>query len=192
MIRRFRQVLFTLTAAGSLVLCVATVVLWVRSYYVTDTLRWADPHPRRWRPGTPVWQGSMCGHGRVLYLRASAADAQHPDFYPEPLRHQTDPPVPDVTGTQWLVKRFRGVGGFAYGQGSDVSYRSRAWVVPIWFPAAASALAPAAWSMRRQRDRRSRRRLAANLCPACGYDLRATPDRCPECGEPAKRTKGAG
>ena len=40
-----------------------------------------------------------------------------------------------------------------------------------------------AW--RRARERR--RRWRQDLCPACGYDVRANPEKCPECGTPIGR-----
>jgi hypothetical protein len=54
-----------------------------------------------------------------------------------------------------------------------------AWTIPIW-----SALLPCAWPAARAsvRDLRRWNRRRRNRCPACAYDLRATPGKCPECG----------
>jgi hypothetical protein len=61
-------------------------------------------------------------------------------------------------------------------------------VAPSWAVAAALAVLPAMWLRRRRVERARAKRSLAGLCLRCGYDLRATPGRCPECGHIAAGT----
>jgi len=54
--------------------------------------------------------------------------------------------------------------------------------VRAWVPVVLFALLPALAAGRMFRRWRRRARYARNLCQRCGYDLRATPECCPECG----------
>jgi hypothetical protein len=54
---------------------------------------------------------------------------------------------------------------------------------PYWFAMLLVGVGPTLMLWRQRRRRRHRRRLG--LCLDCGYDTRATPGRCPECGQAA-------
>lgn len=55
-------------------------------------------------------------------------------------------------------------------------------VVPSWFLTIVFTVIPAVTMVKLIR---SFRRQRVGLCAVCGYDLRASPDRCPECGTAA-------
>jgi hypothetical protein len=52
-------------------------------------------------------------------------------------------------------------------------------LIPWWVASPPLGVLPALWLRRRLV---ARRRRATGRCLACGFDLRATPERCPECG----------
>ena len=64
-------------------------------------------------------------------------------------------------------------------------------VVPLWAVALSALALPVVRLAFGLRRRRVRRRVARNQCPRCGYDLRATLGRCPECGMVHSETASA-
>jgi hypothetical protein len=59
-------------------------------------------------------------------------------------------------------------------------------IVPHWLLCLAVGVLPAAWTYRHLRARP----VPPGHCRRCGYDLRASPARCPECGEAAPAAAG--
>jgi hypothetical protein len=92
----------------------------------------------------------------------------------------------DIEGSEWAwaVVHWPGASGSLvfvhyYPNRDDESGPER--TIPWWTAAALTSLAPLIFCVRNRRDRKVFCR-ANHLCVSCGYDLRATPDRCPECG----------
>ena len=184
-----RRRLFPFAAGVSALLCVAVCGLWVRSYWLMDALQYAtlptDP-PQR------LWTVASAG-GRLLvtvdeYQKPVFFDNLDSDPVLKPGWHNAFGEVTKGRDADWSRNppsrnqnpQLR-VFGFRWqwtdSDGFVVIYRSIA--IPFYALFLLSAVLPLVWIRRRRRAALVK---AAGLCPSCGYDLRATPDRCPECG----------
>jgi len=54
--------------------------------------------------------------------------------------------------------------------------------IPHWMVVGVTGILPLYWPVVFYRRKKMKGRMEGGLCLACGYDLRATPGRCPECG----------
>ena len=175
--------LTSLLTVWSLLLCAAAAALWVRSYWRPDHLARnpVDPERRQYRQDkVQSYAGRVClqfllftNSADVFELRKWAQSAALHQAW----RHDAKVlfGVPDASGRErnWpylLIYGGEPVSGFIA-------------VVPYWLVVALTGVLPAKAAATAVTSRRRRRRALAGQCVACGYDLRATPGRCPECGD---------
>ena len=171
----------------SLLVLLADLTIWVRSYCVRDIIA---RHAESTEPTLARSSAVMLvtARGRLAFgyssdvqvfsapMEARVAGLRLPKGPRISWEWLRDDPDCDGPNDRWF-NRF----GFGYTatRGYGITPDEMWGWIPCWFVLLLSAIAPTMW-LRRHRRRRARAR--SGQCPVCGYDLRATPDRCPECG----------
>jgi hypothetical protein len=173
-----RRRLFNFAAAVSLVICVASIALLARSFWIADTLIRTHFDPRYDEMVTRRFD-SECG--RLTY-----------DGMTDPIAGW---PVSDGTRALfaaedgWTYKTDRSHNRLRLRDSLlSVTWWNRVKLmagteryidVPAWPITLLTTVLPVLFVLR---YRLAARRRKIGRCPTCGYDLRASPDRCPECG----------
>jgi hypothetical protein len=194
-----RRIIVNGATVVSLLLCVATAALWVRSYRISDKWHWSRVPDGRSNQGKIGWVDVWTVRGRLGILIET--NSAYLNDAPGGLRHETVPldiaepvnvtsPQPYYfTGDRPFYRVYFDHAGFAYYRSDfNTTYHDHNGNFPLWFLMLFTALGPlVAVGRVTLRFRATRRR--NGHCLTCGYDLRATPDRCPECGTlPAVRS----
>jgi hypothetical protein len=160
--------LFILVSVVSGVMCVVTVVLWARSFVTDEMWGYKTPGPKK-------FAAYMISYSRGLSIGATWTKDASIEIAVPP-------------GLSWQ-RLSESTAGWSYQFHHDDTPSGVSWhlALPHCVFVAGFGLLPSARVVLALRRRRQQR---AGLCRVCGYDLRATPERCPECGaEP--RVSGA-
>jgi hypothetical protein len=168
----------------------AVVALWVRSYWLCDVF--SISHQRQWifsaNRGALLFsvltrrpiQGSL---GKWVVTGPPCAVSSTLRF-----EHFTVSAFQKYRST-WLTldtETWEVTGGFFGSMPPTTGFQTRGpyLLIPAWAIPAACGASATVWSVLVHLPRlRRRRRRAQFACVFCGYDVRATPDRCPECGK---------
>jgi hypothetical protein len=194
--------MFSISAAASMLLLVITLVGWCATRWVSggmsDSRTYAAEQPEGSRTCSCFYMSSAYFYRGGFQLRYAAPDLTPPAPWQEDARSVVaswggSSAAPALYTPGPWVEGVRLMGGelitarvpVAVAQGSGlppVAMTERILLVPYWLIALTSACVPAVWVQKRRRRQLVRARTTAGLCRSCGYDMRATPDRCPECG----------
>jgi len=193
--KRYRRRLVKGLAALSLLLCISTVVVWIRSYFDTDILTWTYNSSLNLNTLKTV-----CGKGGIaLYFRSYGnPQAVVPDvrlidpgdfdtyedmlYLPGVHLSREAAQYPYLPPHRFAYSRMATKWGFqlVVSNVSDpmCAIGVRSLTMPLLVPTLLFSALPIAAMFRRKLWLSNR----SGTCIACGYDLRATPERCPECG----------
>jgi len=187
-VRRSLRILLSTLTVLSCLLCLAMTALWARSYVRGDEIvvgYWNYHLHPNYKSYYDAWEfNGLNDKGRwTLFLREHPCIAGPGRYEPSPGAKGRRCDIGPIDGDRRALNSYyldlkQNAGNVA---GVRYSWQPRWRAISVPHPMSTPLLAilPLAVFIRRRRQRQRRQ---SGCCIACGYDLRATPDRCPECG----------
>ena len=170
---RAARILLNAAAGVSVLLFVATAMLCAKSYRSAYALT-------RWNG--PAFHGFQVSRGELMVLVSKGRRPHESPLLPAQPWVWSSGPAGDLRplALNFFPGHAPPVAGFLFARRLHDGLSTSLLLLPLPFLLLLLAPLPLANVLLIRRRRRQKRRLAAGLCVRCGYDLRATPDKCPE------------